>query len=497
MVVQGVFHLGRPDLQARGVDHAFEAVAHEEVTVFVDQRQIAGPEIALAMERDEGRGIGLRVAPVATHDLRAARDQLAHFALRQLLQGLGVNDARIHALCGHAQALALATRHGVGVQERRRLGQTVGLVVGQAKLIEQHFGHRLGHGRATTRQERQARQVTRLGAGLGKKVDHHGGRRGPDGHAVTLDQVHRTGRVPTRHHDDGAAQRERHVHAVLHAQHVEQRGHTQEHRVGMQAAPDLRGDVGRQHRAVGVAAALGVPGGARGVGQHGQVVRATARVLHRLGKSHGIGKGVQVGLVQRTGRKAHGFGQNREATVWHALAVGMHQRRLQAAARLPDQGLQLGQQILRHHGHLGAAVVGAVADLGQGAHGVDRHHRCAHAHDRIKSDDELRAVLAHEQHAVTAHHTQALLQVRGHRLDLRVELTVGEHPLGVDQGGLVGVTQRGRLHKMVERDLRHTQVVRHALGPVGVVGEQGLDGLGHAAHRLREISSFMTSLVPP
>ena len=164
---------------------------------------------------------------------------------------------------------------------------------------------------------------------------------------------------------------------------------------------------------------------------------------------------------------------------------------------------------MRHHGHFGAAVLGVISQLGQGAHGIDRHHRRAHAHDRIKGDDKLRAVLTHQQHTVTARHAQRLLQISGHGLDLLVQLAVGEDLLGKDQRGLVRVTQRRRLHIVVERDLRHTQVVRHALGPVGVVrrvrmvggvhrrhGLKVRRGGGHG-HRLREISSFMTSLVPP
>ena len=83
--------------------------------------------------------------------------------------------------------------------------------------------------------------------------------------------------MPARQHDHSGAQRDRHVQATLHAQHVKKRRDGQKHRVHVQSAPDLRGYIGRQHRGMGVHAALGVTGGARGVGQHTQVLEV--RVL--------------------------------------------------------------------------------------------------------------------------------------------------------------------------------------------------------------------------
>ena len=100
---------------------------------------------------------------------------------------------------------------------------------------------------------------------------------------MLLDQARRCCSVPARQHDHGGPQRDRHVQPTLHAQHMKQRRNGQKHRVDVQPAPDLRGHVGRQHRGVGVHAALGVAGGARGVGQHTQVL--AVRVLRRRGQS--------------------------------------------------------------------------------------------------------------------------------------------------------------------------------------------------------------------
>ena len=78
-------HLGRPDLEARRVDHAFEPVGQEEVAVFVHMPEVAGAEEALAFEIDEHVGRGFGPFPVAAKDLRPTDDDFALFALRQRL----------------------------------------------------------------------------------------------------------------------------------------------------------------------------------------------------------------------------------------------------------------------------------------------------------------------------------------------------------------------------------------------------------------------------
>ena len=53
MRVQHRLDLGRPDLEARGVDHALEAVGDEEVALLVVVAEVAGAEELLAVVLDE------------------------------------------------------------------------------------------------------------------------------------------------------------------------------------------------------------------------------------------------------------------------------------------------------------------------------------------------------------------------------------------------------------------------------------------------------------
>ena len=117
VLVQGVFHLGGPDLEARDVDHALEAVAHEEVTLFVHTGQVARAEESLAVQLEKGRLVGLVVLPITAHELRATGHQFTHLAHRQLAQGFRVDDARVHAGRDDAQALALAACRWIAHQK--------------------------------------------------------------------------------------------------------------------------------------------------------------------------------------------------------------------------------------------------------------------------------------------------------------------------------------------------------------------------------------------
>src|SRR3977135_4289964 len=74
MLIQQGFHFGRPYLEARGVDHAFEAIEQKEVAVFVHLAQIAGAKKPLAVEFDKRSSSILRLLPVDQKHLRAVDD---------------------------------------------------------------------------------------------------------------------------------------------------------------------------------------------------------------------------------------------------------------------------------------------------------------------------------------------------------------------------------------------------------------------------------------
>ncbi|MCY1235839.1 hypothetical protein D9M72_484690 [compost metagenome] len=224
MAVQHGFDLGGPDLVAGGVDHAFEPVAHDEVTVLVDIGQVAGTEEALAVDHHEALFVGARLVPVAQHDLRAMGDDLAGLALRQLLQRDGVDNTGVHAKGAHAQAAGLEPVQRVGQQERRGLGQAIALRVLQAVLLAHQPGRAFRHGRAAAGHQDQAAQVALRQVRLREEVDHHGRRPAKECHPVEFDQLRGGRLVPAGQDDDRAAGVEHAVDAPLQTEQVKERG---------------------------------------------------------------------------------------------------------------------------------------------------------------------------------------------------------------------------------------------------------------------------------
>ena len=75
--VQHGLDLGRPDFEARAVDHALQPVGDEEVALLVVVAEVAGAEEALAVVRDERLLARLGLLPVAAEHLGAVHHDLA------------------------------------------------------------------------------------------------------------------------------------------------------------------------------------------------------------------------------------------------------------------------------------------------------------------------------------------------------------------------------------------------------------------------------------
>ena len=240
----------------------------------------------------------------------------------------------------------------------------------------------------------------------------------------------------------------------------------------MQRAPQLRGDGRRQHGGMGVHAALGMAGGARGIGQHAQLMRQRQLRRRRQVQGDCIFQRGQSRVAQGLARGTHHLGHILVLRLrCQPVAVGMDHHGLQPAGQgRRHAGQHLRQQLLRHQGDAGAAVLDVILHLGRGAHGIDRHHGGAGTQHRIVGRHELRAVLADQQHPIAALHPQALAQKAGQRIDPGLKLRIGEHRAAIDDGGLVRVALGRHVQVMGQRHLRHTNFVRQALGPEAVMG---------------------------
>ena len=120
-------------------------------------------------------------------------------------------------------------------------------------------------------------------------------------------------------------------------------------------------------------------------------------------------------------------------------------------------------ELLADDGNAGLRVVDVMAQLLGAVHRVHRHHHRIGAQHGVVGDDELRAVLQIKQHALALGDAAALLQEAGKRIDIALELGVG------DPGAVVvdGDTLR-RLRRQVAIDAvaRQLERLRYARGPM-------------------------------
>ncbi len=134
--------------------------------------------------------------------------------------------------------------------------------------------------------------------------------------------------------------------------------------------------------------------------------------------------------------------------------------------------LDLAVQVLRAHDHAGVGVGDVVRELVAAVHRVDRHHHRVGAQDGVVADDELRAVLRVEQHAVAAAHAADVLQVAGERLGRAQQLGIGERRAVVVDRALVRIAARAHFEVVIQAGARHRQRFRHSRRPVGVVARE-------------------------
>ena len=80
VVDDDLFHLARIDVVAAGDDDVLCPVEQVEVTLVVEEADIAGVQPTVS----QGLGRGFRVVPIARHHYFAAGDDFTDFALRKL-----------------------------------------------------------------------------------------------------------------------------------------------------------------------------------------------------------------------------------------------------------------------------------------------------------------------------------------------------------------------------------------------------------------------------
>ncbi|MNS60908.1 hypothetical protein D3C72_939200 [compost metagenome] len=240
-----------------------------------------------------------------------------------------------------------------------------------------------------------------------------------------------------------------------------------------------------------VAAALGAAGGAGRVGQEAQVLRAAfmrrgrgvdrqrAIPRNRPGNRRGRRRGHSPGHRPRHGAthatRCLGVVARRGDPVgWHhpvivipraqVVGIGVDDDAVQAPVL--HKACQPGRQFLRGKGHLRATVLQVMRQLVFRAHRVHRHHHRVGAQHRVVGNDELRTVLAQQQHPVARLDARAVLQIAGHGVDLALQARVVQHHVVEHDGGLVGIARGRGLQVEIQAGPRLADVRRQPLGPI-------------------------------
>ncbi len=359
MAVEQRFYLGWPHLVARGIDHALEPVDHEEIAFLVDIAQVASAEVAHAPDFGEGLRRGLGLAPVAAEHLRAVDQDFADTAGGQFLQGLRIDHDGRGVLDRQAQALLLGALARIDMRRRDGFGQAIALDVLQSPQRRDALGHRLGHGRAAAVERRQGAEVISIQIRLVEKVDQHGRNRRPRSDAMALDHLRGAAPVPARHDDHGSAQVDRQIHPVLQAGDMKHRQRGQGDAI-LRIAPILRRrHDGMHHAGMGVHATLRRAGGARGIGNHRQVLRTGPMRLRQPLQPERLAPR-QRRPRQRQRRGGNDLRQRQIDGLDHVVGISANDGPLQRPA---EQRLHIGQQFLSGDGDLRPAVADDMPQL--------------------------------------------------------------------------------------------------------------------------------------
>src|ERR1017187_4386520 len=147
MLQQHAFDLCRSDREALILHHLLAAIDHEVEASLIHAHDVSRPVPAVAHHR--GRGIGR--LPISQHELRATHDQLAQFALRNIV-AIFIEHPAISLSYGTADRTAVIE---LGIEiahvgDRRSFGHAVSLAYGYAR----------GSGKAARQIRRQRGRAT-------------------------------------------------------------------------------------------------------------------------------------------------------------------------------------------------------------------------------------------------------------------------------------------------------------------------------------------------
>jgi hypothetical protein len=469
MLVQHVLDLTWPDLVAADVDLVLLPVDDVEPARLVHVADVAGVQRATRQRRLR---LG-RLVPVPRDHLRAAGHQLADLARWQITAIIGddPHDGVVHRDADRQRARGLVDRRLRAERHRVRgrggLGQAVDVVDVVAERGLERLD-RAGRDRRAARVDLdQAGQGVPVGIRHVHQGDEDGDRTDGEGSPFGLDGLDGQRRVePVQQHQRRPGQ-QADGHVPDQPGDVEQRGHAEDHVARSDADPVPVGLGVEHHVAVRGHGAFRWPGGTRGVGQEGHVLRAEPHGRRPL-----------------TGEPVHELQQIQGPFAADPLDPGEHARvipGLEVQFRGGDDGLHVGArddlgrhvpvQALQGDQDPGAGILEQQLQLPFPVHRVDRDRDAPSLPGAELSDHELGHVLQVQGHPVAS--LEAFReQGRRERIGERVQLGEGDPAVEVTDRVRVRLARRGgaeHSHRVVILDADPGRLAGSVPGQPGLV----------------------------
>ena len=209
-------------------------------------------------------------------------------------------------------------------------------------------------------------------------------------------------------------------------------------------------------------ATLRTPGRARAVRDDTQIVRSHAQLARLSIRRERITPQRHALLADRLTCCAHDLGHSQLRRRADAVAVGGDDRAIDFRT---EQRLDLRINLLSDQRYFRSAVLHVVLELGGDAHRVHRYDDRVGAQDRVVRNDELRAVLHHQQDSIALLHSAVVLQVSRELLGLLRELRVRQHALEKNHERLIWIARCGNRCVVEQVGRRHAKIVRQGFGP--------------------------------
>ena len=207
MMVQDRLDLAREDLEARYRQHVLQPVDDPHEAVFVDRADIAGAQPAPCGIGDEHFAIGVGPVPIALHDLRPHRDDLARLAGGRGLGRIGlVDEPQMRRRDRLADAAGLAgPLVRIGRQHARAFRQAIALDHGRpGRRFELRL--QLGGERCAARDADAQRREIGLGdVGMVEQRLVHRRHAGERGRLGPRDRAEHRASLEARQHHDASA----------------------------------------------------------------------------------------------------------------------------------------------------------------------------------------------------------------------------------------------------------------------------------------------------